>query len=113
MIDIGHDGSGDSRSSLDATLNGVAADFNAWRAKTGLGRRVYASGGKKRIHTVSVSDDAYAGLRYLAKAHATYFGTEVSVSALLEAIGTFQLYVSDATKHVSSDTLADDVDPTP
>lgn len=113
MIDISPDGSGDSNASLDATLNGVAADFNRWRQQQGLGRRVYASGGKKRIHTISVSDDAYAGLRYLAKAHHTYFGPEISVSALLEAIGTFQLYVSDATQVVSSDTLADDIDTTP
>jgi hypothetical protein len=80
--------------SVDAELASVAADFNKWRRDQGLSGKVYARGGRKRIHTVSVSDDAYDGLKYLAQAHGTYFGDNVSVSGLLEAIGTFQLRVS-------------------
>ena len=82
-------------SEQDAALVGLAADFNEWRKQQGLAGRIYARGGKKRIHSVFVSDLAYDGLRYLAQAHKAYFGSDPSVSALLEAIGTLQLKVTE------------------
>lgn len=78
----------------DTVLHGVVADFNKWRRGQGLAGTVYVRGGKKRIRTISVSNEAYDGLKYLAQGFGTYFGDNVSVSALIEAIGTFQLRVT-------------------
>lgn len=66
-------------------------EFNAWRLKHGM-RPVYVRH-KKKIRSVSVSNGAYEGLRFLATKFQTVYGDEPSVSALLEAIGLFQLEI--------------------
>lgn len=68
------------------------ANFNAFRADYGL-RPVGRRGGRKKIRSFSISDEALEGLKYLATALETTFGDTVSVSALLERIGTFDFAV--------------------
>lgn len=71
-------------------------DFNQWRVKNGL--PPLRRGGKKKIRSFTVSDEAMTGLEYLAKLHQTTWGYKPSISALIELIGTFGLTIVDENK---------------
>lgn len=72
-------------------------DFNQWRADNNLPKA--RQGFKKRIRTFSVSNEAYAGLQFIAQLHGVYYGGVISISALIESIGLFDYLVVDPDKN--------------
>lgn len=76
----------------DLPASEAIEDFNKWREEVGL-RPIKQYHGKKKIRTVSLSDAAMEGLRYLAMKFDCRHGGTTSTSAFLEMIGTYQLIV--------------------
>jgi len=72
-------------------------DFNAWRESVGLKPIKRRQVSNKRIRSVSLSDEAYVGLKFLATQFPKFatYGDAPSVSALLEAIGVYELIILD------------------
>lgn len=72
-------------------------DFNAWRESVGLKPIKKRLVSKKKLRSVSLSDEAYVGLKFLATQFPSFatYGDSPSVSALLEAIGVYELMIID------------------
>jgi hypothetical protein len=60
-------------------------EFNAWRLDNQL--PILLPHRKRKQRAVSLSDEAYNGLRHIAEQYRTMRGDKVSLSSLLEQIG--------------------------
>lgn len=65
-------------------------DFEGFLGGPSQMKRAPKGQSKKKMRAVSLTEDAWQGLGLLAKLHDAKWGGRVSISALLESIGTFQ-----------------------